>query len=228
MKQTRPIPDEIKRKIESMENDIAKMKLTDKPRTLVIGGLAQYTLEAAKSWLSKGLSDCGAVLPIDMYKKGRPDEPFKGVMIMKFGAPEHAERAMAAVQDKCTKENQQSGAQPGAANRLWCNFEETIEQRVSISFLFALRRELITWNYAAKSITIDTDKQVMKVQKKEVLKVVGVMGDEVKDEWLDASWAQWSQLQQSPELNKIREEASGKLARSRAETSKGAGKGPHQ
>ena len=55
-----------------------------------------------------------------------------------------------------------------------------------------------------------------------------VVGNELKVEWLDSSGATWANLQSSSELAAIRKAAGDKLTKSRAETSKGAGKGAHE
>ena len=100
-------------------------------------------------------------------------------------------------------------------------------QRVANSFLFAMRRQLIEWKFAPKSIYVHTDTHIMKVKGADVLEAE-VVGDEFQRHWLNEDWGQWTELQQSPELAQIQQSAKERLAKSRMETSKGAGKGPHQ
>ena len=83
------------------------------------------------------------------------------------------------------------------------------------------------WKVASnpKCIKVSTDTGTLKVDGKDVAKAM-VEGDEFKIEWLAPEWASWEELQQSKELQEITKTSKDRLASSRANTAKGAGKGP--
>ena len=75
-----------------------------------------------------------------------------------------------------------------------------------------------------KGIKVNMYTDLLQVDGKDVVKA-GVEGDEFKTEWLKPEWASWEELQQSKELQEITKQSKDRLASSRANTAKGAGKG---
>ena len=159
---------------------------------------------------------------MDIYHKDK--EGFKGYMFMKFRNVQDARYALDVMRVKCTNEN----GRRVQGSRLWCNFDLPIDQRVTTSFLFSLQRQLIEWKFPKAFIKVDTDLMILKKGNNKDIVTAKVVGDEFKLEWLDEVWAQWADLQNSTQLAAIRKTAVDNLARSRAENSKGVGKGPHQ
>jgi hypothetical protein len=107
---------------------------------------------------------------------------------------------------------------------LWVDVEAPVEKRVVKSFLSSFRFQLIEWKFSRESVSFDVDSGTLKVEGKDVVKA-GVDGDELRLTWLDSTWGGWDLLQKSNELEAILKLQNGRLASSRANKSKGAGKG---
>ena len=191
--------------------------------TLVIGGLKQQSMEAATSWLHQCLEAAGNKLPEETYKMGPTDEPFKGLLFMKFTDMAEAQSALRTMKSKCFQENKHRDQK----DRIWCNFKKPIEERLVTSFLMALRTQLIAWKYFAYSVKVDLPAGALKVAGKVVLKA-SVENDKFKIEWVESDWEAWKDLTDSPEFIALRKSAEDRLSASRAQTSKGAGKGSMQ
>ena len=76
-------------------------------------------------------------------------------------------------------------------------------------------------------IKFDSDTGEMQAGDKPILKT-SVVASELKTEWLDESCKNWQELQASPELADLVSKANEKLAKSKAQKEKGAGKGLHK
>ena len=70
------------------------------------------------------------------------------------------------------------------------------------------------------------DRKVMQAGGKDVVRAT-IDGGTLNIEWLMKEWAEWAELQQAAEFSALVQKATEKLAKSRMETSKGAGKGLH-
>ena len=55
---------------------------------------------------------------------------------------------------------------------------------------------------------------------------VSIVQSKIKMDWLDATWSEWGELQQSAELVALIGAADDKLTKSNSTQSKGKGKGP--
>ena len=66
----------------------------------------------------------------------------------------------------------------------------------------------------------------MKASSTPVLQVT-IAQNRLKLEWLDQTWAEWKELQNSSELNQLMAVANDKLSKSAAAIGKGKGKGPN-
>ena len=193
----------IDNRINSIETELGKLKLpgahvSTNQNTLVMGGFDTVSQTSAIQWIERTLRVSKVTLPQDIYKKGKPDEPFKGMLFIKFPSVSEACQALSSLKSAAFPENFGKGPK----DRLWCDFEEDIEKRICKSFLFSLKTQLVDWKYPKNCVSVDKDLGILKVENKPVVKV-SVVGDEFKIEWLMESWASWTLFQNSPELTKI-------------------------
>ena len=162
----------------------------------------------------------GVAGPQEIYKKGKPEEQFKGLLFMKFASSAEATAALTAVKETLIAENTGKAFK----ERLWCNFEHPVEKRTCNGLLFALQSQLIECKFPKECIEVNTDDGTMKIESKPVVNVT-TENYEIKIDWLMPSWKNWTELQSSKEFETIVNEAKDKLAKSRASVSKGIGKG---
>jgi len=214
------IDEELRKRVDEIESTFTQGLLTlpKSINTLVIGGLkVSYT--AAVQWVNKISRDSRAAAPIDTYKKSRPEDPFKGVMFLKFRNIQEAENTLLILKDEVARENVGKDGQ----HRIWCDFEFPIEKRLCDGFLTDLRKQLLEWNFPKECIEVDKELGFMKVEGAMVVKV-DVKGQEFDVQWVNAAWANCGQLQSSEELRAIKGKAVGRLAKSKARISKSLGK----
>ena len=215
-------------RINSIETELGKLKLpsahvSTSQNILVMGGFGQVSQAAATQWIERALRASNVTLPQDIYKKGKPEDPFKGMLFIKFPSVSEASPALTSLKSAASPENFGKGPK----DRLWCDFEEPLEKRICKSFLFSLKSQLVEWKYPQGCVQVEKDLGVLKVEGKPVVKVA-VVGAEFKIEWLVESWATWAILQNSAELLKIIADAKEKIAKSRERVSKGVGKAAMQ
>ena len=211
-------------KFKSIENEISYLRGAaasggvGSTTTLVMGGFQGTSFEAAKIWIEKSLGYSANVFMMDQSA-----DKFKGFLFIKLPSLGEAQTVLTKLKEAADKENRARGP----TSRMWVDYKAPIEIRVVRGFLFGLRRQLMEWKVAVnpKSINVNMDTGILQVDKKDVVKAE-VEGDEFKLEWLNSEWAHWGELQQSKELQEITKSARSRLASSRANTAKGAGKGP--
>jgi hypothetical protein len=211
-------------KFRGIESGTMHMKATTASnggQTLVMGGFASTPMVAAVQWIDKVIKKASVASPQDIYKKGTPEEQFKGLLFMKFATIAEATAALTAVNETLLAEN----AGKPSKERLWCNFEQPIEKRACNGFLFALSRQLIEWKFPKECIEVNTEDGTMKIENKPVVTVT-TDNYEIKIDWVMSSWEHWPELQSSKKFETIFNEAKDKLAKSKASVSKGIGKGP--
>ena len=205
-------------RIKDIEKGLSKTALSSEEGTeLIMGGFKNHSFTASSQWIHK------VVTPKKIYQKADPKEEFNGLLFMKFSNVADAEEAMRKLNEKAATEN--DGRE--WKDRLWVDVTAPIEQRVCIGFLRDLRNQLLEWEDPKKSVSVDPAACIMKVEGKAVVEAK-VIDDDLRIVWSEDKWTNWQQLQSAPELNAIIEKAKGRLAKSRAATSKGAGKGLHK
>ena len=179
--------------------------------TIIVGGIESGSAEAAERWLS-AILEPKVPLPTRCYFKG---DDFNGLLWLHFSTPQQASCAVSTLKASFAK---------ASATKTWCNFDFPIEDRAANSFLFGLKAHLVDWKLPKKYLRVDTDRKILTAGGKEVVRVA-VVGDDLNIAWTSTEWAQWAELQQSTALAGIAAKARAKLAKSRQETGKGAGKG---
>ena len=144
------------------------------------------------------------------------DVAFKGMLWLPYHKVDDATSALTALTEVMSKDREA---------KHWCNYDLPIEERVENSILFGVKTKLVEWKVGSKKhIRIDTDTKIMKAWGKEVLQAT-VVGDSLEVKWLSSEWEAWDELQQNPDIKEIIQRARERLAKSRTETGKGAGKG---
>ncbi len=213
--------DEISQKIEAAlskmnvsHNKSKEGKDMNDSTVLVVGRLKQNSFQAAVDWIKN------IVNPKDIYKKGREGEEFKGLVFMKFHTAMEASMGMRTLRTKVVEED----AGKPSTERIWCDVEAPIDVRVCLGFLRGFRGQRMEWKFPSASVKMDTETCSLKVEGKMVVQAK-VISDKFQVEWINAEWARWGELHQSPELAVIRKNARERLANSRERVSKGAGKG---
>ena len=191
------------------------------PCVLALGGLEQPSKSDAKSWVNAVLSDKGGPTPIDSYNKSRSDEPFKGLLFVKFGTTAQATAALEILREKCHGENRARQAD----NEMWCNYERPVEERAVRNILFGTKYLLSDKFKLPKSyVKVDEDACTLKAGGEPVM-TVSINQDKVHIRWHKKEWEEWAELVQSPEFVEIVKAAERKISDSFAAKSKGDGKG---
>ena len=101
--------------------------------------------EAAKVWLKAKLHDLGVTPPSDIYAKG----DFQNMLFAKFGTTVERDNAVL----KMWKSNFKIGDKT-----VWSRPDLPIDQRVPQAFLFALKKQLLQWNYTKEECYVDIGK----------------------------------------------------------------------
>ena len=205
------IADKVEKKISYIDQQKKGASDLREYNTVIIGGLECSSLVAAETWAKSKLTQKNAALPTKMYAKG---DIFKGFLWLQFDGTEKANDALSAMKEALKNDTE-----------AWCNFDLPIEQRVVNSVLFGMKAQLVAWKLPKKYLNVDTDTDTITAGGKDIVRA-SVVGDTLSIEWIAADWAQWEELQQSPEIDSIIAKAREKLAQSSKEMGKGAGKGP--
>jgi hypothetical protein len=214
----------LQEKFKSIENEISGLRGAaasggvGSTTTLVMGGFQGTSFEAATIWVEKCLGYSANVFMMDQSA-----DKFKGFLFIKLQSSGEASTVLIKLKEAADKENRSRGP----TSRMWADYKAPIETRVVRGFLAGLRRQLMEWKVTSnpKCIQVSMDTGTLKVDGKDVVMAM-VEGNEFKTEWLKPEWASWEELQQSKELQEIIKTSKDRLASSRANTVKGAGKGP--
>ena len=159
--------------------------------------------------------------PLVLYSKQQPGDIFNGLVFMEYASTAAAQTAKRRLEDQFKTDN--VGRADG--QRLWCNFERPADVRALISFLLGLKKFLTTdWKYNKNYFKFSDATQTLRAGGTDILKV-SVKDGGLVEEWLDSTWGSWADLQQAPEVQKLRETTREKLRRSVELNGKGAGKG---
>ena len=106
-----------------------------------------------------------------------------------------------------------------------CKPDAPIEERVPLILLLGLRWQLGEWGFNKKDIKVDGDGLVTMTVADEPVVSAEIKNDRVHLTWLDATWQEWKDLQNSEELQKLMVNASKKVEHAADHQLKGMGKG---
>ena len=181
----------------------------DREITALFGGLEKVGgEEAAKVWLKKKLSDLHCQTPTDVYPIG----DFTGILFCKFDSKIARDSAVL----KYTRARISHGGQIA-----WSRPDLPIERRVPETFLFALKKQLVAWEYTKQEVRVDTDQLTLKIDG-EVIVQASVKDKELELIW-EPTWLAWDDLINSQELAALKAKASNALTRA-GQSGKGKGK----
>jgi hypothetical protein len=219
------IDGELRKRVQEIETKFAQGSMGEPgglaTNTLVACGL-KVSLEGATQWANKMFREAQNIAPLEVYKKGKSDEEFKGLLFMKFRNTSEATNALATLKDSVAREN----IGKDAKSRIWCDFEFPLEKRVCDGFLNDFRKQLLEWQYPKECIEVNKDLGLIKVGGIIVVKVE-VKNFEFGVNW-DSQWETWEKLQASTELQAMMAKATDRLSKSKARIGKGLSKGSLQ
>ena len=105
-----------------------------------------------------------------------------------------------------------------------CKKDLPLETRCPLSILLGLRRQLINWGFSRRAIRVSDDNLTMTIDRKPILTAT-TCSDQVRLEWLDQTWKEWKELQDSSELKQLIDRANEALKNAAFKRTKGEGKG---
>ena len=185
----------------------------DKLITAVFGGLDSLTFQEAEEWITRKAKELHFPEPSESYYKG---DDFSGVLFTKFTSPDAARQAIQRLQKNTTKVGNKS---------VWCKHDRPILERVQISLLLGLRRQLHLWGtYEKNQMRINETEFHMTVDRVRILSTT-IDNGKIKISWHSAEWDNWTELKESVELRTLIETANTKLSQTTTTTTKGKGDG---
>ena len=181
--------------------------------TVVIAGFGDDFAQAS-AWTLNELHKAGLDTPTNTYHKG---DDFNGLIFLKY--PEA--KAALHVIESFNNASRQYGGKP-----VWCKQDFPFSERVCRSFLFGLRKTLISWEFNKNSVSVDESTLSFSVEGKPVLSVsVSTNDDSIDIEWIEQAWAEWNELRSSNEFTSLQATATKKLTAAAEKRAKGTGKG---
>ena len=177
--------------------------------TVLFGGMSNLSYDAAKALIDAELKKLQLPTPALMYFKG---DSFSGTVFANFESQRVANEVV-------TK-----ASQSGLATPLWCKKDLPLETRCPLSVLLGLRRQLISWGFNRRAIRVKDDNLTMTIEKKPILAAT-TCSDQVRLDWLDQTWQEWKELQDSNELKLLIDRANETLKTAASKRTKGEGKG---
>ena len=204
-----PVQQEVLDRIEEIEQKIQMMKVAGShDKTAVVGGMGDtQSFDEAEAWIQAAIKKRSGPTPTSVYFKG---DEFRGIVFADFATKDDRDGAVNIVKSLKDHINGQ---------KVWADAAEPIDIRTMKSFLFALKKQMVAWEYGEKEVWVDKVAGTMSIAGKPVLKVA-VMGASMKLTWCDDEWASWDLLQQAPELGELIKGAELKLQKG-----SGGGKG---
>ena len=176
------------------------MSIPTDPKTsataIIIGGLTDFTsLDDASKWLGTILWEGYAPQPIATYIK-RKDAEFDGLFCANFSSPEDRAKNLNILKAKIVELGNKE---------IWANVDLPASVRAPDSFLFALEKQLVAWDFAKGSVfvVVDGPSKILKVEGKTVLTIACADGH-LNCEW-EEEWKNWDELQKSAELKLLLE-----------------------
>ena len=177
--------------------------------TVLFGGMHDLSFEAAKDFIDTSMKTLQLPTPAIVYYKG---DDFAGTIFAKFETLRAANEVVTKVSQSTIKAN------------VWCKKDLPLETRCPLSVLLGLRRQLINWGFNRRAIRVKDDTLSMTIEGKPILTAT-TSSDQVSLDWLDQTWKEWKELQDSAELKLLIDRANDTLKNAAAKRTKGDGKG---
>ena len=195
--------------LEDKLSDSAR-KVIEDTSTVLFGGLQSLSFDDAEAWIKEQIKDRKLEDPEIVYYKG---DKFAGLAFAKFASSTAAEnviKKMAKIQK--------------GDEEVYCKKDLPLEQRVPLSFLLGLRRQLITWGFTKRKPRVNEYSNTLTVGGGNPVLKVTVGGNRLVLEWMSQDWKDWKELAESSEFKKLKEKAEETLSKAE-DKGKGDGKG---
>ena len=202
--------EKLRKEIKEGKKESAAVKISEDDTTLLFGGLQDMSFEDAEKWVRNQIEEKKLQEPSIVYHKG---EAFSGIVFAKFSNDKTAQD----IAKTLTMVFKSKG------ERIWCKKDLPLEQRVPLSFLLGLRRQLITWGFTKRKPRVEEESNTLTVGGNPVVKVT-VDDNRLALQWMSQEWKDWKELVESSEFKNLKEKAEEKLAKAE-DKGKGDGKG---
>ena len=129
--------EKLRKAIVDVKKESINLKASENSTTLLFGGLQDMTFEAAEKWVKDQIKDRTLEELSLVYHKA---DDFNGIIFAEFSTEkvaEHIARKISLAKFKIGEE------------QIWCKKDLLLDQRVPLSFLLGLRRQLITWGFTS-------------------------------------------------------------------------------
>ena len=188
--------------------------LSAKESTVLFGGFGCDDFDDACSFINRELDKINIQRPLTQYFKGDPiKDPFKGQVFCKFANGQIADDAIRAFSSRTRQHNNKM---------ISCKRDLPVDKLVCLSFLLGLRRQLSKWGL--ETVKADESTPLMTVSGLPVAEAT-IENDKINVKWLDATWAEWSELQDAPEYSQLSADNHKRLTKAAEASKKGNGKG---
>ena len=107
---------------------------------------------------------------------------------------------------------------------VWCKPDLPVHVRAPISFLFGLKKLLVSWEFNEKAIYVDESSSTMEICKVPILETSSQDGV-LKLKWLNQKWQEWGDLHKSELFQELHKKCNTSLLAGFEQRSKGIGKG---
>ena len=134
---------------------------------------------------------------------------------MTFGNPAATDDAIAAISAKRLKVKD---------DNVWCKKHAPAGVRLPKSFLFALKKQLVDWQFNKSAIYVNELTSTMEVEGKCILEVASMDG-KLELTWRSKEWEEWSDFQKDEAFTALVDKYNGLLSKAHSYKSKGDGKG---
>ena len=132
----------------------------------------------------------GTTADYEVYRKGDSSEDFNGVLFAKFGR----------AQDGVYVLQKWFSCKPTMNREVtWCNNDRPIDERVCLSSLIGVKRQLWDWVFNKNSVKENDEILTLEISTKPVL-TVSVQDRQLLLGWPDKNWESWNDLTQSAEI----------------------------
>ena len=194
-------------KIDQMQKTIDGLSVV-KTLVIVVGGLSSLgSLEGVETWIKAKLIEIGAPPVLNIWIYGK----FTEIVLVCFGNISEANAAI----EKVTRAQIEL-----SRKRLWAREDATPETQACETFLFGVRKMLITWGGREWGLRVEVagPTKFLKVGGK-VAVTASVVDGELHCEWAD-DWKVWEELHASQEMTDL----FGKVIKKLSGGGKGKGK----
>ena len=177
--------------------------------TAVTSGLVGMQEDDAKEWIKNKLWELWGPTPVDVYTKG----DFNGMVFCKFQTEVEKEQAISIVRANTLTYGDKE-------IKMWPDAPAV--ERIPKSFLFALKRLLLKWDYDKKSLWVDEAGKILKIGD-EIVISTGVDGTDLITDFGEG-WADFLRCAELEEMMKTHKERLKRSLTPKKGTGKGKGK----